>query len=125
MNRQYFVYRFQLNSDLATHEEVHSVTTVQVNTLVIDRQGDLAPEVQMASREFMAHAGLISRFQQARTQFPVHIDCGRDYLASQISMQEARLLANVTVITNLANMIVSPKLRQTILILFLYPLCSP
>ena len=58
----------------------HAKTTVQPNIFIPNRQRHLAFNIDSSLFQLIAKACLISRFQQARSQFTVHLDSRTDYL---------------------------------------------
>jgi hypothetical protein len=67
MDWKYFLDRFQFYCDAAANYHVDSVTTIKVDTLVVDSQRYLSSKIYVPYREFTAHTRLVSRLQQAGT----------------------------------------------------------
>ena len=63
MDWKYSLDRFQLYRDPFGNNHVDSVTTIKMNTLVVDRQRYLSPKIDMPNRELAAHTRLVSRLQ--------------------------------------------------------------
>ncbi len=70
---------FELNDQLAIHDQIEPIATVQMHALVTDRQGNLPLEGDLAKGQFMAKAGFVSRLKQARPKLPMNLDgCADD-----------------------------------------------
>ncbi|HZL65894.1 MAG TPA: hypothetical protein VFC29_01045, partial [Candidatus Limnocylindrales bacterium] len=62
MNRNYLVDGFKLDSDRPGDHQIHSVTAIQVDTLIVNGQCDFSSEIYAPQRKFTAHTRLICGF---------------------------------------------------------------
>ncbi len=87
MNREYLVNGFEFDSDLPGDYQIHPVTTIQVNALIVNGQCDLSSEIYAPPCKFVTKASLIGRFQKARIQLPMHFYCRRNDLSCYFRMK--------------------------------------
>jgi hypothetical protein len=71
----------QLQDHFITDDHIYLVSTIQLQTLIRDREIDLAFEGQPAKVQFMAQALFISGFQQSRPELTMHFDRSSNDLA--------------------------------------------
>ena len=77
MHWQDLLNRFQFDNNLVPHDQVDSITAVELNAFVCDRNIDLLAKWQTAKREFAAKASLISSFQKTGPKRTMNFDRGR------------------------------------------------
>jgi len=68
MDGQQFLNGFQFQHNLVLHEKINLVTTVKLQTFVLDSQVNLPLKSQFPQAKLVAQALLVSRFQKARAQ---------------------------------------------------------
>src|SRR5687768_5416145 len=84
MYRQQLLYRFDLDHYQPLDDQIHPQTNVEWNSLVADRQPNLALELQASQPEPAAHAFLVNGFEQARAKVAMDFDSSADDLLSQL-----------------------------------------
>ncbi len=74
MDRQQALDGLELDEHAILDDDIESVATVDEDPLVRDRERSLAIEQKPPQLKLAAQARLVRRFEQARTEIPVHLD---------------------------------------------------
>jgi hypothetical protein len=64
VNRQQFFYGFQFQNHFVSHKEIDSVTTIQLQAFVFDREVHLPLKAQSPKLKLVAKALLVGRLQK-------------------------------------------------------------
>ena len=86
MNRHYFLDAFDFYDCLIICNHIHSITTIKLNTLILQWERFLPLKRNLLQPQFMTITLLICRFQQTRPQMPMDLNRTCDYLFSQFLM---------------------------------------
>jgi hypothetical protein len=78
MYRRKAFYRLDLDNHTVGHHEVDTISTIELQALVHDRQRYLHSERNLTQAEFITETLDIGRFQQAWAKGAVHLDRGSD-----------------------------------------------
>ena len=76
VNRQQFLHGFQFQNDFVLHDEIDLITTVQLQTFVLDRQVHLPLKAQSPNAKLVAKALRVSRFQKTRAEMAMDLKHG-------------------------------------------------
>jgi hypothetical protein len=95
MNGQERVYCLQLDQYLFTYDEIGPESYVKIDALVPKRNGNLTPARKLRLLELMSQAGFIRTFQQARSQFPMHLNCRSNDPLRDFSMKKFSVVSVV------------------------------
>jgi len=71
---------FEFQDYRTLDDDVHPISTVQLQTFVLHWQGNLTLEVNTSKVQFVAEALFIGRFHETRSQFSVNLDSSTNYL---------------------------------------------
>ena len=74
MNGKNVLQALEFQNNRVFNNQIDSITAIQVNIFILHRERYLPLEVDSAQMGFMAQAFLIGRFQQPRTEVPMHLD---------------------------------------------------
>ena len=73
-----FVDTFQFDDQLVLDENVDSVSTIEPNILVLNRQSRLELKGDSVASQFMGQALFVGRFKQSQPEVPVDFDSTTD-----------------------------------------------
>jgi len=82
----------QLNDHFVTNDQIYFVSAIELQTLVRDREIDLALEGQFAEVQFVAQALFVRGFQQSGTELTMHFDRRTNDRSSSRGLSRSRLL---------------------------------
>lgn len=86
MNRKNVLDTLEFENDGVFYHDVNTITTIKIDSLILDRQWNLPLELNSVKMKFMAKAFLISRLKQTRTKRAMYFDRRTDYLLCEIFM---------------------------------------
>ena len=87
MQREQFFHRLEFDDDAVFDKKIDSVSGIQMNFAVHDRQPTLVFKVQASQRQLMKQACVIGTFQQPGSECRVHLHGSTDDLFCHVSME--------------------------------------
>lgn len=73
VNREQFFYRFQFQNHFVLHKEINSVTTIQLQAFVSDREVHLPLKAQSPKLKLVAKALLVGRLQKTWSEMAMNL----------------------------------------------------